>query len=366
MPTFSSSVMTLFVSSYNPFRGHYQNHHQSSSAKSASARPLPLSEDDLQRLNPQSVPTTTIPHHHQIIPIVLLDALLPNQRLYFSSQDPKFEQLLKYLHATTTTTTTTTTVTPACIGIMGLDPQTGYVLSTGVLCHVPIHPTGTGGGGGGGGGGGAYGVTYGITQNNERVMATSFKATTQCFQVLDEPWMDPTNSFYMAKVVTEQQQQQLQLQESSRQQQPPPPLSKRAEQWFASIPTLVSQWKALLYQAEWVTPANLVKQYQLDEIGSHIPTTATERAWWVAALLNPVGKVPLNLDQQRQVIQQGLIPPFHKYMTGSDLRPYMLECDNDEDRLLLAVTGIQASCDFLRHFIEAERKRKQERRRKSS
>jgi hypothetical protein len=296
-----------------------------------------------------------------------LDALLPHQRLYFSSQDPKFEQLLRYLHMNSDTasvvvdhnaaTTTTTTTKPAAaeIGIMGFDPQTGYVLSTGVLCSVPIQSSG--------------GVTYGLSNNKERIMATSFKATTTCFQVVGEPWMDVTNSFYMANVAIimgDQQQQQQHLTGTVSAPQLPPPLlsSKKAEQWFASIPTLVEQWKALVYQAEWTTPANMAKHHQLDEIGSHIPNGAKERAWWVAALLNPVGTIPLSHPQQQeQVIAHGLAPQNkNKYMTGADMRPHMLQCQSDEERLLLAVTALQASCDFLQRFIHAEQQRKRWRR----
>ena len=59
-------------------------------------------------------------------------------------------------------------------------------MNTGVLGQVPILPTG---------------VSYRLSNNNERIMATSFYATTICFQVMGDLLMDPTHSFYMANVI---------------------------------------------------------------------------------------------------------------------------------------------------------------------
>lgn len=340
----SSSASALFVSSYNPFRGHYQNHHQSSRAKAARARPLPLSQDDLRRLDPRHPPTQPPVVTTQTVPLVLLDPLLPHQRMYFSSSDPKFEQLLRYLRHEQQQCDDDQSREPHRIGIMGFDPSTGRVLPRGVLCTVPV----------------ADGVTYGLTQSRERVVATSFKATSTLFRVVGEPWTDPTGSFYMADV---EELPDYACDQAIERERPPSSLSPSSsyamsEQWFVRIPALVEQWKSLVYQTEWTTPAGLPRHHQLGEIGGAMPATAAARAWWVASLLNPVGKVPLSTEQQDQAVDQGLAPPRSRYMTSRDLRPHMLSCANEEERLALAVAALQASCDFLRRFAAAERERR--------
>ena len=74
-----------------------------------------------------------------------------------------------------------------------------------------------------------------------------------------------------------------------------------------------------------------------------IPTTQRDRAVWVvAALLNPIQgcykKSPsLGLIGQRTVCPQ-------------DLRPAMLMCQNDFDRLLLASTALRRSIDSIRRY----------------
>jgi hypothetical protein len=250
------------------------------------------------------------------------------------------------------------------------------------------------------------------SKTQDRVIATSFKATKQCFEMVREPWMDPTQSFFLAHVQIlelekdqeywndhDQEEEEGEEEEefdhhyntsgnnnsnnndddvnrdqyyyrSQRKQQQ----YAKAEQLFAAIPTLVEQWKALMFQTEWscCTPATLAKQHQLQEIGTIIPTTShTDRAFWVAALLNPVGMTPLppevlsssytnpgyHTDSESSPPQHHrrlpLLPNTTKkqgIMTCPDIRPDMLECRTEYDRLVVAVSALQSSCEFLQNY----------------
>jgi hypothetical protein len=252
------------------------------------------------------------------------------------STDPKFEKMLQYVQQCQT---------EAEIGILGFHPQTGGPLRTGVVCKIPYYFTNPKTGS-------VSGITYGLSaRNKDRVVATSFKATSTLFHIVGDPWMDPTNSFFLAHVETLDGRYEICLESQH----------NHAEQLFAQIPTLVEEWKSLMFATDWCTPAALSKKHQLSEIGTVIPQTShRDRAMWVAALLNPVG---LSVQQQQHQQQ----PPSLTLNSNNrdqimkstcpDIRPLMLLCRNDYDRLVLAVSALQASNDFLRKYRQQQQQR---------
>jgi hypothetical protein len=184
--------------------------------------------------------------------------------------------------------------------------------------------------------GGVSGITYGISsKTKERVVATSFKATNTIFQIVGQPWMDPTDSFFLAHVETLDDKFEI-LMDSQ---------YAHSEQLFAQIPALVEEWKSLMFVTEYCTPALLSKRHQLSEIGTTIPQTShKDRAFWVASLLNPVGVVQQTQQFNTQENAVKSICP--------DIRPTMLLCRNDYDRLVLALSALQTSIDFLKWYRE--------------
>jgi hypothetical protein len=311
-------------SPYNPYRGFYnQNHYYKNSA----AQPLDLTNEDVQRLQDcYDECGLEEKEDNKIIPLILLDALLPNQRLFFSSADPKFEQLLRYLQ---------TLPRPAQVGILGFAGD-GSVLSTGVIATLCLNSVN-------------YGSKYG-----QPVIATSFKASPQLFEIFHEPAMDPTDSFYLAHVET------LSLRDTgevSSYAQPPHQHYQMAQQLFASIPELVQEWKYWMLRTGWANEQTLERHYQWKEVyvSTHqlLQQTMSERAVWVAANLNPVGMKPLLQTDGNPTSEHGdpyVVNAVRRRSTtpAPDIRHEILECRNDYKRLVMAVSALKQSIEFLK------------------
>ena len=60
-----------------------------------------------------------------------------------------------------------------------------------------------------------------------------------------------------------------------------------------------------------------------------LPSEWKEQAMWVAALLNPTSS---DTEEERVCLE---------------IRPAMLSCHNDHDRMMLAATALQSSIDHL-------------------
>jgi hypothetical protein len=74
-----------------------------------------------------------------------------------------------------------------------------------------------------------------------------------------------------------------------------------------------------------------------------LPPTQRDRAIWVvAALLNPIQGC-YKKCRRRGLVGQRVVCP-------QDLRPAMLMCQNDFDRLLLATTALRRSIDSIRRY----------------
>jgi len=125
--------------------------------------------------------------------------------------------------------------------------------------------------------------------------------------------MDPTDSFYLSQVrildnrhepLTKEQQQQVQI-------------------LHRKIPALVEEWIESVIQTEKLSPAGVTSIVK--DIGP-MPSEPRSRAIWIAALLNPT--IPLGLCQE--------------------IRPAMLSCQNDVDRLALSTVALRTCIDQLR------------------
>jgi hypothetical protein len=200
------------------------------------------------------------------------------------------------------------------IGILGFHPNTGEPLTVGTTARIPTHQ-----------------ITYGISRNQEKVIATNFKGQ-DTFQVVGDPWMDPTQSFYLAHVEVLQHRTELL---ATKQQE------IDAEMLFCNIPSMIDEWMDILFAQSISTPSAI--QQELKELGP-MPPTKKDRAIWVAALLNPI-------QQQQQQQQKG--QPSWRQRVCEEIRPAMLTCRNDYDRLMLASTALQSSIDMLRRPAQA-------------
>ena len=143
-------------------------------------------------------------------------------------------------------------------------------------------------------------------------MAASFKGLRR-FVILGKPWMDDTNSFWMANV---------EVRDASEEPQLPDSLAEQTQKLHDDIPKLVHQWTAALLENNVATPA--IMHALMGELGK-LPSSFDGRAMWVASMLNPV--FPLRMCVE--------------------IRPAMLACRNDHDRLILATTALHSSMDHV-------------------
>jgi len=371
--------------------------------------PPPTTSASLSRDDQQLLQDFKFNNHrrYKVIPIVLLDALLPGQQLFFTTSDPKFETMLQYLSQSekdfenTRRAETERIQFVSEVGVIGFNPlssipsdpiQVGVtsILSSKRSSMPPFHNKGGGG------------VQWGINANNERVIATSFKGR-QMFKLVGNPWLDPTGSFWLAHVEMIDRRFEILPQQ----------YEAETQRLFVELPGLIEQWLTLVIDADLATPSKLQKQIQRSQIdvdvldtsigfeqkgltnaetstysmiqsssydvsqstrssctgtnprtrhiiminnnsnGSGsimIPTTQRGRALWVvAALLNPIQGCYKKSRSLGMIGQRTVCP--------QDLRPAMLMCQNDFDRLLLASTALRRSIDSIRRYKLEEQQR---------
>lgn len=143
-------------------------------------------------------------------------------------------------------------------------------------------------------------------------IATSFKGK-RSFEVVGEPFMDDSQSFYLAKVeITDNRKEMLSED-----------LEDRAADLHEKIPDQVEKFVEEMVESEKLSPEAL-KKY-LKEVGP-MPDSLRDRAMWVGALVNPIPALP---------------------EVCPEIRPAMLACRNDHDRLVLASTALQSSINTL-------------------
>jgi hypothetical protein len=135
------------------------------------------------------------------------------------------------------------------------------------------------------------------------------------FEVVGEPWLDDTKSFYLARVDIIDQRLEEELSGE---------LQQQAKHLSARIPPLVQEWVQWVLKSKKATPAGM--NQRLEDIGPMPPShSLKELAIWVSALVNPIPTLGVCLE----------------------IRPAMLSCRNDHDRVVLASTALQSSIDHL-------------------
>ena len=296
---------------------------------------LPLSPFDREKFHHMKT-------RGRVMPIIVMgEAILPGQRLYFRSGDPKFEELIKYIaRIENDYANSGGRSNPKIeIGIMGFNPQNGQPLLTGVTAHVSTTNF-------------AYSLT---AEKGDRAITTSFKGV-EIFRLAGDPWMDPTGSFHMAHVeILDGRYDDITHHTKRRDSQ------IESDELFAQIPALVDEWMELMFKAGLATPASLVvsqreiiantqqqQQPQTQDDPHYLvrrrnnnyalypPRRQTDRAIWVAALLNPIRKYPV--------------------VVSDEIRPTFLACRNDRDRLDLCISALGMSIEFLQMYISAKKR----------
>jgi len=257
------------------------------------AAPLPLTVSDLQRL-------TAVQTRHKTIPLLIMDAVVPGQTISFSSNDPRFHSLVHYVLSG-----------GKDIGMVGMNPQTGRPMNIGAT--LPVTPDN-------------------VSVNQQTKAVTLTVQAKGRFEVQGEPWLfdDPTitrsedddddnimdnAAFYMADVETV----------DSRKEEPLSDEAAVTTQHLADqLPNLIGSW---VHHLVATNKADALKmESRMMDLGP-LPGDWTEQALWVAALLNPTSGA-----EERVCLE---------------IRPAMLSCTSDHDRMLLATAALQSSIDHV-------------------
>jgi len=235
--------------------------------------PFTLSQEDQSLLQQMR-------DRHTTLPVLILDAVLPGQKVDFGSHDDKFHQLCDYLLQS-----------GKDLAMIGMNPHTGRPLSLGVTVSID-------------------------TRHEKGRMWTLSGTGEQRLEVQGEPYLDPTGSFYMADVelVTERFEPNLDRKEQ-----------EEAKSLSRKLPNMIDQWIRLMLEEGVVDASPKELEEHLDTLG-RVPKEHTERAMWVARLLNPM--------------------PSWKSVS-LEIRPAMLACKTDLQRIHLAHAALQGSIDHL-------------------
>lgn len=161
-------------------------------------------------------------------------------------------------------------------------------------------------------------LSYYINKDNlsERHLSTCFEGA-RCFEVVGDPWMDAANSFYLANIEITDNRKEIMEQEEE----------ERSTMLYEKIPQQVDQWFDLVLKKEHASKKELTKL--LNDIGPMPKDSAQKRAYWVASLVNPTTSI------------------FEEDPICAEIRPAMLACRNDHDRMVLASAALQSSIDNL-------------------
>jgi len=238
------------------------------------ATPLKLTMEDMERFQTLKTSSSTMP-------ILILDSMLPKQELSIDSSDPKMARLVHYC------------LENNCeIAMLGLNPTTGAPLSRGVTVRVDeskiqLSPT-------------TKSVILSVTGGRR-------------MEVQSQPWLDDSGSFYLSNVELIDTRKEPSL---SREQQ------TLVHQLSDTLPKAIRTWSRWVLKSGKTDKEGL--QAIMDGLGP-MPTDVTERAFWVAAALNPLPSLNVCIE----------------------IRPAMLSCTNDYERMVLACQALQSSTDHL-------------------
>jgi hypothetical protein len=163
----------------------------------------------------------------------------------------------------------------------------------------------------------AFGVTLKVSAENIQIGTDSITMTVTAdrrMEVQGEPWLDESESFYLADIEIIEGREES-MSEDHR---------KEAERLSKTIPESVKQWVQCVINSEATDAAGM--KSRMDDLGV-MPDEddMTKRALWTAALINPLPALGVCLE----------------------IRPAMLSCGNDYDRMVLVCQALQSSMDHL-------------------
>jgi len=174
------------------------------------------------------------------------------------------------------------------IAIIGLNPHNKSPLNIGVTAKITPESVKHGK---------LLGTTVHITGNRR-------------FEIEDEPYLDDSGSFTWPQLDIIDNREEIMSQEEI----------SEANKLSEKLPTLVNQWKELVDSRGMKHEVKNV----MKTIGP-MPSNIEKRALWVGSLVNPLPELKL----------------------CSEIRPAMLACKNNYQRIFLAVLSLQSSIDFL-------------------
>ncbi|CAB9523608.1 ATP-dependent protease La (LON) domain [Seminavis robusta] len=258
------------------------------------AAPLPLSTADLQRL-------MSMKSRHMTIPLLIMDAVVPGQTISFESADPKFLHLVNHVLEEDSE-----------IGMIGLNPHTGQPLNVGVT--LPVSPEN-------------------VMFNPNTGAVTVHVQAKRRFEVQGEPWLHhndddeeeedelPSSSleaaFYMADVELIEDRQEEALADD---------VAVATQNLADQIPDLVGEWVHHLVATNRAEALRM--ESRMMELGP-LPSSWRDQALWVAALLNPA--------QGAKTEEKVCL----------EIRPAMLSCHTNYERMVLATAALQSSIDHV-------------------
>lgn len=278
----------------------------------------------------------------RVMPIIFMgEPLVPGQRLYFRSGDPKFEELVKYVAQIERNCADSGAGSAANIeiGILGPD-QNGELLYTGVTAPMQ-----------------SKNFVYSLTaEKQEKAITTSFKGT-RIFRIVSDPWLDPSGAFYMAHVeILDGRYDDENLAEKGQ-------IQIDSDKLFSQIPALVDDWMELMFAAGLATPASLqlsLREIIATERQTEQPQTTSNprRGTRTRHRNNNYALYPPRRQMERAIWVIALLNPIRRYPTpvSNEMRPAFLACRNDQDRLALCVKSIHTSVEFLELYVEAKRR----------
>jgi hypothetical protein len=268
------------------------------------AEPLPLSVNDRRRLQ-------RLESRRMVVPIMILDAMLPRQTLRFASDDPKFRDMvdycLKHQHQRkeevgerdeqdddNEESDYDARLHSGLVGMIGLNPHTGRPISRGV--SVPVTRE-----------------TVSIDEDSNENVVITLKATGhRRMEVQGKPWLHESGSFYLADVELVDDRTELLTDEQRAQ----------VKELSKTLPKKLREWVECVIEAGATDQAGM--EAYVRDLGP-MPKNPTDRAFWVAALVNPLPSLRVCLE----------------------IRPAMLSCSNDLERMVLACQALQSSIDHL-------------------
>lgn len=236
------------------------------------------------------------------LPIIICStAILPGQSMEIRSSDPKLQMLVDYILKSDEGSSFNE------IGIMGLNPHDhSSPLTVGVTASVTKSNVKQ-----------IPSILPGVHSSDTMVQITGKKS----FEIEEEPFLHESNSFYMAHVEIIDDREEIMSQEQV----------QNAEQLSKKLPSLIKKWKDLVNsQSQSVRKQVQNVTKSIGPLPSEVEKDSIRRrALWVGSLVNPSS----TLVQGKQLCPE--------------IRPALLACKNNYQRIYLAVLSLQSSIDHL-------------------